>query len=303
MERDYVADYLFNLSVVRGRSENTISSYSRDLALFFDFLKAKDSDFRALSLRQLHEFIEDLGRTHSKASQARIISGIKGFYGYLFQSGVISSSPFADIGAMAVPQRLPKALTREEVELLIGSIPISSVADRRDLAMIELLYGTGMRISELCNLSMVDLFLEEQLVMVTGKGNKQRLLPLGRYAYQAISAWIGPEGRMQLLGRSKRTRDALDAVFLSLRGTRLTRQGAWLVLKERSSRVGLASKLSPHVLRHSCATHMLDNGADLRVVQELLGHASVATTQIYTKVSNERIRSVYFSAHPRAIDG
>ncbi len=303
MTADLVNDYLFDLSVVRGRSENTIKAYRRDLAAFFEFVENRHLDYLNLTIGDLNWFFESISQTHSKASQARIVSGVKGFYAYLFQSGVITASPFAEIGSVAIPLRLPKALTITEVELLIGSIAGSSLVDLRDLAMIELLYGTGMRISELSNLSMADLYLEEQLIVVTGKGNKQRLLPLGRHAYQALLNWIGIQGRMKLLGKSKRSRDSLDAVFLNLRGTRLTRQGAWLVLKDRANRVGLAKKFSPHVLRHSCATHMLDNGADLRIVQELLGHASVATTQIYTKVSNDRIRKVYFSAHPRAIEG
>jgi len=302
MVMDSVDEYLFSLSVIRGRSENTIKAYRRDLSMFFEFLEENHLNYLELGLKDLNLFFEKISRSHSKASQARIISGVKGFYAYLFQSDVIESSPFSGITSVGVPIRLPKSLTTAEIELFIGSIAGSSLVDLRDLAIIELLYGTGMRISELVNLSMVDLYLEEQLVVVTGKGNKQRLLPLGRYAYQAIINWIGPQGRMTVLGKSKRSRDSLDAVFLNLRGARLTRQGAWLVLKDRSSRVGLAKKFSPHVLRHSCATHMLDNGADLRIVQELLGHASVATTQIYTKVSNERIRSVYFSAHPRAIE-
>ena len=303
MVGDHVDEYLFSLSVVRGRSDNTVKSYRRDLTLFFGFLEKNKLNYLNLGLRDLNLFFEAISTSHSKASQARIISGVKGFYAFLYQSDIIASSPFSGITSVAVPLRLPKSLTKLEVEQLLGSISCSSPVDLRDLAILELLYGTGMRISELVNLSMVDLYLEEQLVVVTGKGSKQRLLPLGRYAYQAIMNWIGPDGRMKILGRSKRSRDSLDAVFLNLRGTRLTRQGAWLVLKDRSSRAGLANKFSPHVLRHSCATHMLDNGADLRIVQELLGHASVATTQIYTKVSNERIRSVYFSAHPRAIDG
>ncbi len=303
MSHDDVSEYLFELSIVRGRAENTIASYRHDLNVFFAFLESKHFDYLHIGLREVNSFIEEISRTHSKTSQARIISGVKGFYAFLFQSERIAISPFADIGGVGVPLRLPKSLSEEEVGALISSISGSTLADVRDLSIIELLYGTGMRISELCNLSMSDLYLEEQLVVVTGKGSKQRLLPIGRYAYQSLLNWIGANGRMSLLGKAKRNRDSLDAVFLNLRGMRLTRQGAWLILKDRASRVGLGKKFSPHVLRHSCATHMLDNGADLRVVQELLGHASVATTQIYTKVSSERIRSVYFSAHPRAIKG
>lgn len=299
--RDDIAEYLFELSIVRGRSLNTIVSYERDLALYLAFLEEVHTGYLQAGLREINLFLENVAQTHSKTSQARIISGVKGFYNYLFQSERIPSNPFTNIGSIGSPQRLPKSLRQEEVELLLGSISGAKPVDLRDLAILEMLYGTGMRVSELCNLSMKDLYLEEQLVIVTGKGNRQRLLPIGRHAYQSLVNWIGGNGRMKLLGNSKRTRDALDAVFINLRGTRLTRQGTWLILKERAGQVGLGEKFSPHVLRHSCATHMLDNGADLRVVQELLGHASVATTQIYTKVSNERIRSVYFGAHPRAI--
>ncbi len=201
MRADLINDYLFDLSVVRGRSENTIKAYGRDLAVFFEFVEKRHLDYLNLTIGDLNGFFENINQTHSKASQARIVSGVKGFYGYLFQSGVIAASPFAEIGSVGIPLRLPKALTIPEVELLISSIAGSSLVDLRDLAMIELLYGTGMRISELSNLSMADLYLEEQLIVVTGKGNKQRLLPLGRHAYQSLLNWIGIQGRMKLLGK------------------------------------------------------------------------------------------------------
>lgn len=293
--------YLFELSTIKGRSKNTVDAYRRDLELYFSYLERQKLSFLEVDDKGFFEFFGSLGTRYAKSSQARITSAVRGFYSFLYLSGTLQSNLLGQLSSAKIPQRLPKALSTEEVELLIGSISGSSIVDRRDLAIIELLYGTGMRISELTGLSMSDLYLEEQLIIVTGKGNKQRLLPLGRYAHQALMAWIGVEARMALLGKSKRSRDSLDAVFLNLRGTRLSRQGAWGVLKDRAARVGLAEKFSPHVLRHSCATHMLDNGADLRVVQELLGHVSVATTQIYTKISNERIRSAYFAAHPRAI--
>lgn len=295
-------DFLFVLSTAKGRSSNTVEAYRRDLNLFSEFIASISKSYVDVRLNDINVFFVALGQTHLKSSQARISSTIRGFYEYLLQSGAITHNPISELGTIRVAERLPKALSVAEIDQLLDSIGGVSVADIRDLAIVELLYGTGMRISELVDLSMADLYFEEQLVVVTGKGAKQRLLPIGRFAYQALVHWIGPEARMKVLGKSKRTRDSLDAVFLNLRGGRLTRQGAWLVLKERAARVGLAEKFSPHVLRHSCATHMLDNGADLRVVQELLGHVSVATTQIYTKVSNERIRSAYFSAHPRAID-
>lgn len=295
-------DYLFELATLKGRSPNTLDSYRRDINKFVYFLDQHRSDPLKASFVDINEFLDFYSQGHSKASQARLISAIKGIYEYMFHQGIIERNPFALLGSVRVPQRLPKALSLQEVELLIGSIAAQGMADIRDLAIIEILYGTGMRVSELCTLSMNDLYLEEQLIIVTGKGNKQRLLPIGRYAYQALCNWIGPDARMAILRNSRRERDSLDSVFLNLRGNRLTRQGVWLILKDRAGRVGLAKKMSPHVLRHSCATHMLDNGADLRIVQELLGHVSIATTQIYTKVSNERILSAYFDAHPRALE-
>ncbi len=183
------------------------------------------------------------------------------------------------------------------IDAVVGDEPVA----RRDRAILELLYGTGMRISELCGLSISDLELETGLVRVLGKGGKERLVPVGRLAHQALDAWLSPSGRRHFEpARWPRRQDA-DAVFLNQRGGRLSRQGAWTLVRRYGDRVGLGDRLSPHVLRHSCATHMLDHGADVRVVQELLGHASVATTQVYTKVSSDRLRSAFESAHPRAL--
>lgn len=302
MERELLDDYLYHLSSVKGRSKNTLLSYERDIRSFLDFLENRKLHVGDVGARDVHEFSVVLSPHYAKSSQARLMSSLKGFFAYLYQNGDLKSNVLSDMQGLSIPQRLPKALTVKQVRLLIESISATSLVDLRDSAIIELLYGTGMRISELCNLSMGDIFLEDQLVLVTGKGNKQRFLPIGRYALESLQRWIGPEGRMGLLRKGRRSRDALDAVFLNLRGSRLSRQGAWLILKGRAKNVGLSTVFSPHVLRHSCATHMLENGADLRVVQELLGHASVATTQIYTKVTSERIRSIYFSAHPRAIE-
>jgi len=171
---------------------------------------------------------------------------------------------------------------------------------RRDRAIVEVLYGTGMRISELCGLSFGDLDLAERTARVLGKGAKERLVPLGRMAVAALSDWLANGGRPAMAPARWARRGDAEAVFLNQRGGRLSRQGAWGIVRIYGDRVGLRDRLSPHVLRHSCATHLLDHGADIRVVQELLGHASVSTTQIYTKVSTERLRAVYESAHPRA---
>ncbi len=171
---------------------------------------------------------------------------------------------------------------------------------RRDRAILEVLYGTGIRISEMVGLSLGDVDLDAALLRAFGKGSKERIVPLGRPARRALEAWLDPGGRGRVAPeRFARRRDA-DAVFLNARGSRLTRQGAWLVVDRYARQIGLGSKLSPHVLRHSCATHMLDHGADIRAVQELLGHASISTTQVYTKVSTERLWRAYEAAHPRA---
>jgi integrase/recombinase XerD len=199
-----------------------------------------------------------------------------------------------------VPQGLPKALSEQEVASLLSSVTGQGPAQLRDRAVLEVLYATGMRISELTGLSLSDLALEEQLVRVHGKGGKERLVPVGRYARLTIEAWLGAGGRPALVPRKWARRADSDAVFLNMRGGRISRQGAWGIVRHYGDRVGLGSRLTPHVLRHSCATHLLDHGADIRVVQELLGHASIATTQVYTRVSPERLRSAYDSAHPRA---
>jgi site-specific recombinase XerD len=199
---------------------------------------------------------------------------------------------------------LPKALAEDQVMALLGAVEDAVAADRaplalRDLALLEVLYGTGARISEVCGLGFGDVDLDGALVRLFGKRSKERIVPLGRPAIRALAEWFD-EGRPALVPATWRSRDDADAVFLGARGSRLTRQGAWLVLQRWSRTVGLADQVSPHVLRHSCATHLLDHGADIRTVQELLGHASISTTQIYTRVATERLWQAYRDAHPRA---
>jgi integrase/recombinase XerD len=201
-----------------------------------------------------------------------------------------------------VPQGIPKALTEAEVDALLGAVPGDGPRPRRDRALLEVLYAGGLRISELVGLDLGDIDLYDGLVRVMGKGSKERVVPLGRSAREAVGDYL-TTGRPELADAGPRARTAMvrvDALFLNARGGRLTRQGAWLIVRAAGDRAGLQGRLFPHVLRHSCATHMLDHGADIRVVQELLGHASLSTTQVYTKVSPERLRAVYDAAHPRA---
>jgi integrase/recombinase XerD len=196
---------------------------------------------------------------------------------------------------------VPKALSEEEVARLIAAVTGDGPLDRRDRAILEVLYGTGVRISELVGLSLGDVDLESRLMRAFGKGSKERIVPIGRFAAEALGAWLGPGGRDELEPARWARRGDQEAVLLNTRGGRLSRQGAWGIVRRYGDRVGLGDRLTPHVLRHSCATHMLDHGADIRAVQELLGHASISTTQLYTLVSTERLWSVYAAAHPRAL--
>jgi site-specific recombinase XerD len=204
------------------------------------------------------------------------------------------------VAAPRVPSGLPKPLSEEAVTALLGAVVGNDPVHRRDRAVLELLYGTGMRISELCGLSLGDVDPESGLVRVFGKGAKERIVPVGRPALAAVADWLGPDGRPRLVPARWARRGDAEALFLNQRGGRLSRQAGWAIVTAYGSRAGLTDPLSPHVLRHSCATHMLDRGADLRVVQELLGHASISTTQVYTKVSTERLRRAFDAAHPRA---
>jgi integrase/recombinase XerD len=219
---------------------------------------------------------------------------------YLSIEGERRDDPAAELAGVRVPSGIPKPLSEAQVTSLIDAVMITEPIHRRDLALIELLYATGARISEAVGLSIGEIDIEAQLVRLYGKGSKERIVPFGSSAAAALDDWFSQSGRARLVPDQWRTRGDAEAVFLNRRGGRLTRQAAWLVIKKYGARAGIRDDLSPHVLRHSCATHLLDHGADLRVVQEMLGHASISTTQIYTKVSQERLWDVYRSAHPRA---
>ncbi len=212
----------------------------------------------------------------------------------------MATDPGAHLELPKVPRGLPKALTEAEVGRLLEAPVGEGPAVLRDRAMLEVLYGTGVRVSELVGLSLGDLDLDAALLRAFGKGSKERIVPVGTPAVRALVAWLGPRGRPALAPAQWKRRGDAEAVFLNARGGRLSRQGAWDILRRHARQVDLVGKLSPHVLRHSCATHMLDHGADIRAVQELLGHASISTTQVYTLVSTERLWEVYRNAHPRA---
>jgi integrase/recombinase XerD len=234
------------------------------------------------------------------SSVARQLAAIRMLHRFMVEESLRADDPAADVEGIRVPAGVPKPLSEEEVGSLLAAVPVHTPVGLRDRALLELLYGTGARISEVVGLSFGDFDESSQMVRLFGKGAKERVVPYGRHAAAALSDWLGPSGRDHLQPTRWARRGDADAVFLNLRGARLSRQAAWAVLKTYGEHCGFADRLSPHVLRHSCATHLLDHGADLRIVQELLGHASVSTTQIYTKVSQERLFAVYRAAHPRA---
>jgi integrase/recombinase XerD len=231
----------------------------------------------------------------------RSVVAVRSLHRFLAVEGTAPVDPAADVQVPRVPQGLPKALTEDEVTALIEAASGTDAMARRDRAILEVLYGAGLRISELVGLSLADLDLDDALLRVLGKGDKERVVPIGRMAKQALDAWLDPAGRDVLEPHQWARRRDAEAVFLNARGGRLSRQGAWGIVRKYGQKVGLGGRLTPHVLRHSCATHMLDHGADIRMVQELLGHASISTTQVYTRVSTERLWAVYRQAHPRAL--
>ena len=295
-----VEEYLTWLSVEKGRSEKTIDAYRRDLGRFEAYLAHEHIAISSVAASDIERYLKQLRSQKLVASSiARHRSSLSGLFHYGVDEGLLTVDPSLTVAPTKVPQRLPKALSQDVINELIDGISGSDPLSRRDRALLELLYATGARVSEICRLDVADLNYDEGLLRLIGKGDKERLVPIGRSAQQALSHWLEPEGRASLLEASRRAGDA-SAVFINTRGNRLTRQALHHVLVERGRAAGIDQGLTPHVLRHSCATHMLANGADIRIVQELLGHASVTTTQIYTKVSIEHIRSAYREAHPRS---
>ncbi|HEY8730238.1 MAG TPA: site-specific tyrosine recombinase XerD [Acidothermaceae bacterium] len=335
-----IRSYLDHLAVERGLAANTLASYRRDLRRYRAFLdrsgRAEVTDITELdvadflaALRQGDDMHQPLGAT----SAARTIVAVRGFHRFAVREGVVESDAAGAVKPPAASRRLPKAITVEDVVRLLNATGVNDGADTsdsstaedaavehasseaagvdgaiganvaagtrarslRDRALLEVLYGTGARISEAVGLDVDDIDLDNGVVRLLGKGSKERLVPLGTYARSAIDRYLA-QGRPRLsAGRDS------GALFLNARGGRLSRQSAWTALRDAATRAGLATGISPHTLRHSFATHLLDGGADVRVVQELLGHASVTTTQIYTLVTVERLREVYAAAHPRAL--
>jgi len=294
-------EFLSWLAVERGRSPNTLAAYRRDLAAYVEFLTGRGLAVAAVTEAVVEDYVAFLraaGRAPS--SVARALVAVRSLHRFMEDEGEVAGNPAEEVGPPRVPAGLPKALSEAEVLSLLGAVAGDDAPARRDRAILEVLYACGLRVSELVGLSLADLDLDSGLLRAFGKGSKERVVPIGRVAREALLAWLAPPGRGAMAPERWARRGDAEAVFLNSRGGRLSRQGAWGIVRHYGDKVGLGSRLTPHVLRHSCATHMLDHGADIRVVQELLGHASISTTQVYTKVSTERLRRIYDSAHPRA---
>jgi integrase/recombinase XerD len=294
-------EYLSWLAVERGRATLTLAAYRRDLAAYEAALADAGRTPGAATMRDVEEYVAAMrSSAKSPSTVARNLSVLRGLHRFLLDEDVAATDPTADVAGARPALRLPKALSEPDMTALLLSANGAAPRQLRDRALLEFLYGTGARISETVGLDLADLADDEGLVRLYGKGAKERLVPLGRCAAAALDDWLGPAGRPHLVPKRWARRGDSEAVFLNARGGRLTRQGAFAVVRDHARKAGLSAPVSPHALRHSCATHMLAHGADIRVVQELLGHVSIATTALYTKVSPEHLRAAYESAHPRA---
>lgn len=298
MAAEPLEEYLQWLAVERGRSRATLEAYRRDLRRLLAWATERGRDPLALTPEDLERYANALRSAQAPASVARALTAIRGWYGFLLDERLLVEDPTARLAPARRGRSLPKPLSEEAVFAIIDGVTAEGPLDLRDRALLETLYGTGARVSEVCGIDLADLDLDEEVVRVTGKGNKQRLVPVGRSLRRALDAYLAPGGRGALVA-SRRT----DRLFVNARGEPLSRQGVDLVVRRRALAAGVASRgVSAHALRHSCATHMLAHGADVRTVQELLGHASIATTQVYTAVAVTTLQREYREAHPRAHD-
>lgn len=291
-----VLDFIHYCQVEKGLSKNTIQSYQRDLEHYRKFMQLRGKhSWPDTERADIVDFLyaqKEAGR--STATLARFLSSVRAFHQFLLREQIVKKDPAELIEIPKGEKKLPTVLSTQEVERLLTAAEGTTAFAKRNQAMLECMYATGLRVTELCELKISDVHLQMGFIRCIGKGNKERIVPLGKVASEAIDTYIH-HGRSTLM-KNKRH----DLLFVNHHGNPLSRQGFWKILKATAGKAGIEKALTPHTLRHSFATHLLENGADLRAVQEMLGHADISTTQIYTHVSNHKLKDVYLQAHPRA---
>lgn len=289
-------DFIYYLSVERGLADNTLESYQRDLKKYLQFLQLQNvKDFSSTSRTLISQYLlQERNKGLSPSTLSRNLASIRSFYQFLVMEHIIQDNPAIELESPKTEKKLPRVLSFQDMEILLEQPKNKETIGMRDKAMLELLYATGIRVSELVHLNINNLNIKMGFVRCEGKGNKERMIPLGTLAIRSLQDYL-------LNGRSRLVKQMEEkALFINQHGKRLTRQGFWKILKKYALKAGISSEITPHTLRHSFATHLLENGADLRSVQEMLGHADISTTQIYTQVTRQKIKEVYNQTHPRA---
>ena len=290
-----IADYLHYIRIERGLSDNTINSYRQDLTQFGAYLTAEKLSLEAVDHVVVLAWLNQLRLAgKSNNSVIRMVTSLRKFFGYLAQEKIVLPNPMRDIKPPKKATHLPAVLSVAEIDALLAVPTDTTPLDIRNRTLIEVMYATGLRVSELVNLKLSDLHLQLGLIQTVGKGDKERIIPIGEVAADWLTRYFASSRLALLKGKDS------PYVFLNDRGGQLTRQGVWKIIKKLVAEAGITKDVSPHTLRHSFATHILENGADLRIVQELLGHADISTTQIYTHISKKRLSEVYDQYHPRA---
>ena len=294
--KELIKDYKFYLQIERGLAENTVKNYTSDVISLANFVLSKEIDEQPknCSKETLQLFIYQQSKSISNSSQARRISAIKSFFNFLIFEKLRTNSPADLIEGPKLGRKLPDILNLMEIEKILLGVELSLPNGHRNRAIIETLYGSGLRVSELVNLTLSNIFFKEDLIKITGKGDKQRLVPLGNYSKKFIQIYIN-----EIRSLKKITKEHNDYLFLNRNGRKMTRAMIYTIVKESALKVGIKQKISPHTFRHSFATHLLENGADLRTIQLLMGHESITTTEIYTHLDNKQLKRVLEEFHPR----
>ena len=295
--QDSINNFKNYLNIERGLSTNSIKSYENDLNKFLNFLQIEKNKYKPdeVTTDLIKEFIYDISKKLKSSSQSRIISGIRNFYDYLIFENIISNNPVDNIELPKIEKKLPNILSIEEIDRIINNINKEKPESERNIAIIETLYGCGLRVSELINLNISNLFFSEDFIIVTGKGNKQRLVPISEVNKKSINCYI-----LNSRSKLKIKEEYKDTLFLNRRGSKLSREMIFTIIKNLVLKSKINKKISPHSFRHSFATHLLENGADLKSIQQLLGHQSITTTEIYMHLDNKALLNVMNKYHPRS---